>query len=86
MHPRDQFIANHSRRQHFRLGAEARRQFLKGPIIRERLVRAFPPFDPTDEITRNAKGKVTLAFPEGFKGVDTEAVVAAVAKIVRDLS
>jgi hypothetical protein len=29
---------------------------------------------------------VTLAFPEGFKGVDRDAVVAAVDKILKDLS
>lgn len=38
------------------------------------------------QVTRNAKGKVTLAFPGGFKGVDREAVVAAVDKILKDLS
>jgi ParB family chromosome partitioning protein len=38
------------------------------------------------QVTRNPKGKVTLAFPEGFKGVDRDAVVAAVDKILKDLS
>jgi len=37
------------------------------------------------QVTRNPKGKVTLAFPEGFKGVDRDAVVAAVEKIHTDL-
>jgi hypothetical protein len=37
------------------------------------------------QVTRNPKGKVTLAFPEGFKGVDRDAVVAAVEKILKDL-
>jgi ParB family chromosome partitioning protein len=36
------------------------------------------------QVTRNAKGKVTLAFPAGFKGMDKEAVVTAVGKIVED--
>lgn len=38
------------------------------------------------QVTRNAKGKVTLAFPDGFKGLDKDAVVKAVEKIVADLS
>ena len=38
------------------------------------------------QVTRNPKGKVTLAFPEGVKGVDRDAVVAAVDKILKDLS
>ena len=38
------------------------------------------------QVTRNPRGKVTLAFPEGFKGVDRDAVVAAVDKILKDLS
>jgi hypothetical protein len=38
------------------------------------------------QVTRNPKGKVTLAFPEGFKGVDRDAVVAAIDKILKDLS
>jgi ParB family chromosome partitioning protein len=37
------------------------------------------------QVTRNPKGKVTLAFPEGFKGLDRDAVVAAVEKIHKDL-
>jgi hypothetical protein len=36
------------------------------------------------QVTRNAKGKVTLAFPVGFKGMDKDAVVKAVEKIVTD--
>ena len=38
------------------------------------------------QVTRNPKGKVTLAFPEGFKGVDRDAVVVAVDKILKDLT
>ena len=38
------------------------------------------------QVTRNPKGKVTLAFPQGFKGMDKEAVVKAVEKIVTDLT
>jgi ParB family chromosome partitioning protein len=38
------------------------------------------------QVTRNPKGKVTLAFPEGFSGVDRDAVVAAVDKILKDLT
>jgi ParB family chromosome partitioning protein len=37
------------------------------------------------QVTRNAKGKVTLAFPEGFRGLDRDSVVAAVDKILKDL-
>ncbi len=37
------------------------------------------------QVTRNAKGKVTLAFPEGFRGLERDAVVAAVDKILKDL-
>jgi ParB family chromosome partitioning protein len=37
------------------------------------------------QVTRNPRGKVTLAFPEGFKGMDIEAVIAAVEKIHTDL-
>lgn len=36
-------------------------------------------------VTRNARGKVTLAFPQGLKGVDKAEVVAAVEQIVKDL-
>ena len=36
-------------------------------------------------VTRNAKGKVTLAFPQGLKGVDKAEVIAAVEQIVKDL-
>ena len=36
-------------------------------------------------VTRNAKGKVTLAFPQGLKGVDKDEVIAAVEQIVKDL-
>jgi len=38
------------------------------------------------QVTRNAKGKVTLAFPAGLVGLDKDAVLAAVEKIVKDLS
>jgi ParB family transcriptional regulator, chromosome partitioning protein len=38
------------------------------------------------QVTRNPKGKVTLAFPEGFKGVDRAALLATVEKILGDLS
>ena len=37
------------------------------------------------QVTRNPRGKVTLAFPEGFKGMDKDAVIAAVEKIHKDL-
>ena len=37
-------------------------------------------------VTRNARGKVTLAFPQGFQGVDSQEVLAAVEQIVRDLT
>jgi ParB family transcriptional regulator, chromosome partitioning protein len=37
-------------------------------------------------VTRNARGKVTLAFPQGLAGVEKTAVVAAVEQIVQDLS
>lgn len=36
-------------------------------------------------VTRNARGKVTLAFPQGLAGVEKADVVAAVEQIVRDL-
>lgn len=36
-------------------------------------------------VTRNARGKVTLAFPQGLKGAEKEEVLAAVEQIVRDL-
>ena len=36
-------------------------------------------------VTRNARGKVTLAFPQGLKGVDKDDVLAAVEQIVKDL-
>lgn len=36
-------------------------------------------------VTRNARGKVTLAFPQGLKGVEKEEVLAAVRKIVEEL-
>lgn len=36
-------------------------------------------------VTRNARGKVTLAFPQGLKGVDKDAVLTAVEQIVKDL-
>ena len=37
------------------------------------------------QVTRNARGKVTLAFPTGLAGLDKDAVLAAVEKIVKDL-
>jgi ParB family transcriptional regulator, chromosome partitioning protein len=37
------------------------------------------------QVTRNPKGKVTLAFPEGFSGLDKDAVIAAVEKIHKEL-
>jgi ParB family transcriptional regulator, chromosome partitioning protein len=37
-------------------------------------------------VTRNARGKVTLAFPQGLAGVEKAAVVAAVEQIVQDLA
>ena len=37
------------------------------------------------QVTRNPRGKVTLAFPPGFAGMEKAAVVAAVEKIVADL-
>jgi ParB/RepB/Spo0J family partition protein len=36
-------------------------------------------------VTRNARGKVTLAFPQGLKGVDKEEVLTAIEQIVKDL-
>lgn len=36
-------------------------------------------------VTRNAKGKVTLAFPQGLKGVEKGEVLAAVEQIVKEL-
>ena len=36
-------------------------------------------------VTRNARGKVTLAFPQGLKGLDKDEVLAAVEQIVKDL-
>jgi ParB/RepB/Spo0J family partition protein len=36
-------------------------------------------------VTRNARGKVTLAFPQGLTGIETSAVVAAVEQILKDL-
>lgn len=36
-------------------------------------------------VTRNAKGKVTFAFPQGPQGVETAEVVAAVEQILKDL-
>lgn len=37
-------------------------------------------------VTRNARGKVTLAFPHGLKGVDKDEVLTAVEQIVKDLA
>jgi ParB family chromosome partitioning protein len=36
-------------------------------------------------VTRNARGKLTLAFPQGFKGVDKAAVLAAVEQVWKEL-
>jgi ParB family chromosome partitioning protein len=36
-------------------------------------------------VTRNARGKVTLAFPQGIGSVDRESVLQAVAQIIKDL-
>jgi hypothetical protein len=36
-------------------------------------------------VTRNARGKVTLGFPQGLKGVDKNEVLAAVEQVVKDL-
>jgi ParB/RepB/Spo0J family partition protein len=36
-------------------------------------------------VTRNARGKVTLAFPQGLKGLEKAEVLAAVGKIVEEL-
>jgi len=36
-------------------------------------------------VTRNARGKVTLAFPQGFTTIDKSAVVAAIEEIIKDL-
>jgi ParB/RepB/Spo0J family partition protein len=36
-------------------------------------------------VTRNARGKVTLSFPQGLATVDKSAVVAAIEQIVKDL-
>jgi ParB family chromosome partitioning protein len=37
-------------------------------------------------VTRNARGKVTLAFPQGLAGVDTESVLKTMEQILRELS
>ena len=37
-------------------------------------------------VTRNAKGKVTFAFPQGLQGVGKEEVIAAVEQILKDLN
>jgi hypothetical protein len=37
------------------------------------------------QVTRNAKGKVTLAFRTGLKAADRDAVVATIDKILGDL-
>jgi ParB family chromosome partitioning protein len=36
-------------------------------------------------VTRNARGKITLAFPQGLTGVDKSDVVSAVEQIVKDM-
>ena len=37
-------------------------------------------------VTRNARGKVTLAFPQGLATVDKSTVVAAIEQVMKDLS
>lgn len=37
-------------------------------------------------VTRNARGKVTLAFPQGLQGVDRSEVIKAVEEILKDLA
>jgi hypothetical protein len=37
-------------------------------------------------VTRNARGKVTFAFPQGLEGVEPKEVVAAVEQILKDLA
>jgi ParB family chromosome partitioning protein len=37
-------------------------------------------------VTRNARGKVTLAFPQGLAGADQSAVIQAVEQILKDLA
>jgi hypothetical protein len=34
-------------------------------------------------VTRNARGKVTLAFPQGLQGVEPQEVLSAVERILR---
>ena len=36
-------------------------------------------------VTRNARGKVTLAFPQGLQGVEPQEVLTAVKQILKDL-
>ncbi|MDA8348975.1 MAG: hypothetical protein M0038_09255, partial [Pseudomonadota bacterium] len=36
-------------------------------------------------VTRNARGKVTLAFPQGLQGVERAEVIKAVEEILKDL-
>jgi hypothetical protein len=36
-------------------------------------------------VTRNARGKVTLAFPQGLQGVEPAEVLTAVEQILKDL-
>jgi ParB/RepB/Spo0J family partition protein len=36
-------------------------------------------------VTRNAKGKVTLAFPKGLRAADREGLLAAIEKLLKDL-
>jgi ParB/RepB/Spo0J family partition protein len=37
-------------------------------------------------VTRNARGKVTLAFPQGLATVDNSSIVAAIEQVMKDLS
>jgi hypothetical protein len=36
-------------------------------------------------VTRNARGKVTMAFPQGFAGIGKSEVLAAIEQIIKDL-
>jgi hypothetical protein len=37
-------------------------------------------------VTRNARGKVTLAFAQGLQGLETGEVIKAVEEILKDLN
>jgi hypothetical protein len=36
-------------------------------------------------VSRNAKGKVTMAFPKGLRESDREGLLAAIEKVLKDL-